>query len=115
MPGLLASLRATVDRALALDADQPRALRTKAIIAGKCDYDAEAAEKGFLRALRTMPHYTSARTTYAEILTLAGRFDEAVAQLNLARLHDPLSAAVHLARAISASAFSAAMRRHATP
>ena len=37
------------------------------------------------------------RTTYGEILTLAGRFDEAVAQLNLARLHDPLSAAVHLA------------------
>jgi tetratricopeptide (TPR) repeat protein len=97
---LLVRLRRTVDRALALDADQPIALRTKAIIAGKCDYDADAAESLFLRALRSMPHYTSARTNYAEILTLAGRFDEAVAQLNLARLHDPLSASVHLARAI---------------
>lgn len=47
-----------------------------------------------------MPHYTSARINYAELLTLEGRYHESMAQLNLARLYDPLSPSVHLARAI---------------
>ena len=97
---LIERLRSTADRALALDPDQPTALRTLAIILGKHDYDARAAEHLFERALRTLPHYTSARINYAELLTLQGKYDEALAQLNLARLYDPLSATVHLARAI---------------
>ncbi|MEP7181305.1 MAG: tetratricopeptide repeat protein [Betaproteobacteria bacterium] len=97
---IVAQLRATAERALALDRDQPTALRTLAILLGKHDYDAGAAESLFERALRTLPHYTSARLNYAEILTLQGKFVDALAQLNLARLHDPLSATVHLARGI---------------
>jgi TolB-like protein len=97
---IIERLRATADRALALDPDQPMALRTKAILLGKHDYDAGGAEILFQRALRTLPHYTSARINYAELLTLAGKYDEALTQLNLARLYDPLSATVHLARAI---------------
>lgn len=97
---LIAQMRKTADRALELDPDQPVALRTKAIVIGKCDYDAEDAEQLFLRALRVMPHYTSARLNYAELLTLCGRNDEALAQLSLARLYDPLSGTVHLARAV---------------
>jgi TolB-like protein/tetratricopeptide (TPR) repeat protein len=97
---IIERLRATSDRALALDAGQPVALRTKAILLGKHDYDARRAESLFQRALRTLPHYTSARINYAELLTLEGRYDEALAQLNLARLYDPLSATVHLACAI---------------
>jgi tetratricopeptide (TPR) repeat protein len=93
-------LRAAADRALVLDPDQPMALRTKAIMVGKWDCDAEGAEQLFVRVLRTMPHYTSARINYAEILTLLGQFDEALTQLNLAHHYDPLSATVHLARAI---------------
>ena len=97
---ILERLRATADRSLALNPDQPMALRTKAILLGKHDYDARGAENLFRRALRTLPHYTSARINYAEILTLGGKYVEALAQLNLARLYDPLSATVHLARAI---------------
>ncbi len=93
-------IRAAVDQALALDAEHAVALRTKAIIVGKFDYDAAGAEQLFVRALRTLPHYTSARLNYAEILSLQCKFDEALAELNLARVYDPLSASVHLARAI---------------
>ncbi len=97
---IVARVRACADRALVLDPQQPTALRTKAIVLGKCDFDAAGAELLFQRALRTMPHYTSARLNYAEILTLSGRFAEAMATLNLARNYDPLSATVHLAHAI---------------
>ncbi|MEP7181472.1 MAG: hypothetical protein ABI886_04725 [Betaproteobacteria bacterium] len=67
---IIAPMRAAVDRALALDPDQPMALRTKAILLCKYDYDADGAESFFQRALRTMPNYTSARLNYAEMLTL---------------------------------------------
>jgi len=97
---IIEHLRAAADRALALDPNQPMALRSQAILLGKHDYDADGAESLFVRALRTLPHYTSARINYAELLTLEGKYDEALAQLNLARLYDPLSATVHLARAI---------------
>jgi Tfp pilus assembly protein PilF len=97
---IVARVRDTAERALALDPDQPVALRTLAILLGRHDYVGRAAESLFERALRTLPHYTSARLNYAEILTLEGKYDDALAQLNLAQLYDPLSASVHLARAI---------------
>ena len=62
---IIERLRAAADRALALDPDQPMALRTKAILLGKHDYDAAGAESLFQRALRALPHYTSARINYA--------------------------------------------------
>jgi TolB-like protein len=97
---MILHLRNTANRALLLDPDQPTALRTLAIVVGKHDFDAATAEGLFQRSLRLLPHYTSARINYAELLTLEGRNDEALAQLNLARIYDPLSASVHLARAI---------------
>jgi tetratricopeptide (TPR) repeat protein len=97
---VVARLRACVDKALALDPDEPTALRTKGIVAGKCDYDAAGAERAFRRVLANVPHYTSARLNYAEILSLQGKFHEARVELNLARVYDPSSGSVHLARAI---------------
>lgn len=96
---ILTRLRESLQRALALDAEQPVALRTKAIIVGKCDFRVDEAEALFARVLRTMPHYTSARLNYAEMLTVLGRFDDALAQLHLARVYDPLSLSAHLAQA----------------
>lgn len=89
---------AAAERALALDAEQPVALRTLAIILGKFRGDFGAAEGLFRRALASTPHYTSVRLNYAELLTFAGRAEDALEQLALARLHDPLSASVSLAR-----------------
>lgn len=96
---IVAALRDSVERALALVPEHPVALRTKAIIVGKCDYDAAGAEALFRRSLRALPHYTSARLNHAELLALQGKAAEAVAELNLARLYDPLSTSVLLARA----------------
>ena len=96
----VARARVAAERALELDSEQPTALRTKAIILGKCDHDVAGAERLFLRALRTLPHYTSARLNYAELLALQERFAEAMATLNLARNYDPLSPSVHLARGL---------------
>ncbi len=93
-------VKQTADRALALDADDPVALRTKAIIIGKYDYDVARAEALFTRALRAMPHYTSARLNYSEVLLLQGRFDEALTEIDLALLYDPLSVSVRLARGL---------------
>lgn len=93
-------LRDAGARALAIDPAQPVALRTLAIVAGRGDHAFDAAEALFKRALDGSPAYTSARLNYAELLALAGRHDAARVQLNLARLHDPLSPSVHLAAAI---------------
>jgi len=101
-------LRDSVDRALALDAEQPVALRTKAMIVGKHDYDLGTAEALFARALRVLPNYTSARLNYGESLLLQGRFDDALAEVNLALVFDPLSPSVRLARAL----FLGYARRH---
>lgn len=95
----LDEIRLSAARALALDADHPVALRTRAIVLGRADGDADGAEALFRHALRAMPHYTSARLNFAELLALHGRGEEAQAQLNLALIYDPLSVTVHLARA----------------
>lgn len=86
-------------RALALDPEHVVALRTRAIFVAKADGDFDAARDLFERALRSLPSDTSTRLNYAELLTYAGRFDESLVQLNLARAHDPLSSSVHIARA----------------
>ena len=96
----LGGLEESVARALACDPEQPVALRTRGMLAGKRDWNLAEAERAFERALRVASHYTSARLNYAELLTLAGRPSDARAQLGLAQLYDPLSASVHLARAI---------------
>lgn len=95
----LGEVRGAIERALALAPAHPVALRTKAILVGKCDYDAGVAEQLFRTALRTMPHYTSARINLAELLALQGKAPEAQAELNLARIYDPMSPSVLLARA----------------
>ncbi|MBS0320005.1 MAG: hypothetical protein JSR18_05645 [Proteobacteria bacterium] len=87
------------DRALALDPEQPVALRTKAILASRRDYQPNTGEALFERVLRTSPHYTSARLNYAELLAVRGRAQDARAQLKLAEVYDPLSVTLHLARA----------------
>jgi tetratricopeptide (TPR) repeat protein/TolB-like protein len=96
---IVEEIRTSDARALALDPDHPVALRTKAIIAAKVDLEVDTADELFERVVRALPNYTSARLNYAEVLTMRGRCDEAIAQLNLARIYDPLSASVNLASA----------------
>lgn len=105
---LVARIRDATAQALALDPDEPVALRTEAILACKRDLDPARAEALYARVLRALPHYTSARLNCAEALWLQGRFDEALAETDLALTHDPLSAAARTARATCLNL----MRRH---
>jgi TolB-like protein len=105
---LIGPLRQANAKALALDPDDPVALRTEAILIGKCDFDLPRAEALYARVLRVLPNYTSARLNGAEALWLQGRFDEALAEVDLALVYDPLSAAARSARA----ACLCLMRRH---
>ncbi|MBI3150430.1 MAG: hypothetical protein HYZ17_18140 [Betaproteobacteria bacterium] len=95
---LLQELRAANTKALALDPEQPIALRTQGIVRGRADHDGVSAERAFRRVLRASPHYTSARLNLAELLTLMGRDADSLAELNLARHYDPLSPSVLLAK-----------------
>jgi TolB-like protein len=108
MEPFVARIRAANARALALDPDEPIALRTEAILACKRDRDPARAEALYARVLRVLPHYTSARLNCAEALWLQGRFDEGLAETDLALIHDPLSAAARTARAVCLNL----MRRH---
>jgi len=97
---LLIELREANARALALDCEQPVALRNQGILLGRANHDGVGAERAFQRVLRVSPHYTSARLNLAELLTLLGRADDSLAELNLARYYDPLSPSVLLAQVI---------------
>lgn len=110
-----AAMRPQVDRireanrrALELDPDEAVALRTEAILVARHDRDPARAEALYARVLRALPHYTSARLNLAETLWLQGRFDEALAETDVALHYDPLSAAARMARAMCLGY----MRRH---
>lgn len=97
---LAGGARMAAERALALDPGEPVALRTLAILVGRRDWDIAAAATLFERALRSMPHYTSARLNLAELHLLDGDGARALAEANLALVYDPLSTSVRLCRAL---------------
>ncbi len=88
----LTAARASARRALDLDATLAEAQAVLATIAGVQDFAWSAAEKHFLAALRNEPVAPSVRLYYASwYLSPLGRRIEALTQLRLALLDDPLS------------------------
>jgi eukaryotic-like serine/threonine-protein kinase len=55
------------------------------------DYDFAGAEREYKRALELNPNYATAHQWYGELLTCAGRFDEAAAEYRRGLAIDPLS------------------------
>jgi len=55
------------------------------------DWDWEAAEREFKRAIELNPNYPTAHQWYAEYLAMMGRFDEAIIEIERAQDLDPLS------------------------
>ncbi|MDQ6802356.1 MAG: winged helix-turn-helix domain-containing protein [Acidobacteriota bacterium] len=78
-------------KALEIDADSAEARVALAYATYLYDWNAGQAETQFRRALRLNPSYASGHQWYAVFLASRGRFDEAIAQINLARQIDPLS------------------------
>jgi tetratricopeptide (TPR) repeat protein len=90
-PELISKARAAAVHALQLDDTLPEAHTALALIVQNHDWDWQAAEKEFRRAIELNPNYATAHHWYAEHLMWRGRFDEALQESERARELDPLS------------------------
>lgn len=91
---LMPKARAAALRALQIDATLAEAHTSLALIAENYDWDWQTAGKEFQRAIELDPGYPTAHQWYAEDLAWQGRFDEAFAEMELARRLDPLSLSI---------------------
>ena len=87
--------KAAAFQALALDSSLVEAHVSLAHVLLIADFAWAAAEPALRRAIALDPSYTFARAPLAICLASQGRFDEAIAQLNVARALDPLSPSVN--------------------
>jgi Tfp pilus assembly protein PilF len=83
--------RAAALKALQIDDGLAEAHASLALILENTDYDWETAEREFRRAIQLNPDYATAHQWYAEHLAWRGRFEQAFAESEEARLLDPLS------------------------
>lgn len=86
-----ARARAAAEKALQLDESLGEAHTTLARIEMAFDWNWSAAEERFARAVELSPEYLTARLWRANFFCAAGRFDEAIAEIEHARAIDPLS------------------------
>jgi TolB-like protein/DNA-binding winged helix-turn-helix (wHTH) protein len=88
---LMPKARSAALRALELDDRLAEAHTSLALIRERYDWDWEAAEREFRRAIQLNPSYATAHQWYAELLSFRGRFREALEESDRARRLDPLS------------------------
>jgi tetratricopeptide (TPR) repeat protein len=86
--------RAAARAALEVNPNQAEAVTALADVAKGYDRDWKQAEGHFLRAIEMNPEYAVAHQWYANLLSIVGRHDEAIAQAEEARRCDPLSVGV---------------------
>jgi len=93
MPGNTAfpQAKAAALRAVQLDDDLAEAHTALAVIKHYYDLDWPGAEEDYKRAIALNPNYPLAHDWYAILLTLRGRFEEAIAQVRWSERLDPLS------------------------
>lgn len=100
--GLLASEdsyrngKAAALKALELDESLAEAHASLGLISMLYDWDLDAAEKYFKRALELNHNYATAHQWYAVHLAVSERFDEAFAQIRQAQELDPLSPIINV-------------------
>ena len=88
---IAASARALAEHAIALDPGQPHALVVMAAIATLVDFDFVRADALYRQAIRLGPSVGGVHQSYAGGLLYMGRFDEALAEVRLARTLDPFN------------------------
>jgi len=84
-------IREAVSRALAADSTIAEAHFARATLQAWTDWEWDAAEASFLRAIELNPSYAEARIYYAHLLMHLDRQDEALEQARLAVEMDPVS------------------------
>jgi serine/threonine-protein kinase len=87
----MARARNAVHQALTLDEQDAAAHALLGVIRTEYDWDWHGAEQTFRRAIELNPNLANAHKLYAEYLSYVGRFEEALAEAQLARRLDPLS------------------------
>jgi eukaryotic-like serine/threonine-protein kinase len=88
---VLPKARAAVVKALELDETLAEAHAANAYIQAYFEWDWQAAEKEYRRALALQPNYADAHFSYSRFLASRGRLDEAIAQIKEAITLDPLT------------------------
>lgn len=86
--------KAAATKALELNPTLAEAYTSLAFATFAYDRDWPGAEAAFQRALQLNPGYETAHHWYGDYLVAMGRFDEGLAQFELARAIDPLASAV---------------------
>jgi len=91
--------RAAAIKAQELDEGLAEAHASLGLIALIYDWDWKTAEREYRRAIQLDANYATAHHWYAQFLAYRGRFDEAFAEIELARQLDPLSLIIATDRA----------------
>ncbi len=84
-----------IEKALALDDSLPEAHMGYAVHMTWQQFNWDAADVAFRRAIELNPSYAEARMFYSQYLTLMGRTEEGTEQMRLALELDPLNPFVH--------------------
>ena len=84
----------TAERAVALDSMSAEAHTSLGVFKAWFDYDWEGSERELRRAIALNPNYAFAHDQFGLMLTLVGRFDEAIAESQRAMALDPLSPSI---------------------
>ena len=87
--------RAAALKALEID-DKLAEARTSAGLLYCYEWDFAGAEKEFLRAIELNPGYAVAHQWYSDLLSMLGRYEEAIREIKTARNLDPLSPRINL-------------------
>lgn len=83
--------KAAALRTLEIDPDNASAEATLGYVTLYYDWDLAQAETHFRQSIALRPDYSKARQWYGNLLTAAGRFDEAEREMRYAQQLDPLS------------------------
>ncbi len=83
--------REMAEKAVKIDETLPEAHDALATVKTWFDWDWEGGERHYRRALELNPGFALARQRYAINLIVRGRFDEAITQMKMAFISDPLS------------------------
>jgi adenylate cyclase len=82
-------------KALELDSTLGAAHSSLASVYKNFHWDWRGAEHEFQQAITLSPNYPKAHQSYADLLTLEGRLDEAIVQIDLAHQLDPFSTTIN--------------------
>ena len=86
--------KAAADRAVELDSLSAEAHTSLGVYKGWFDYDWVGSERELRRAIALNPNYAYAHDQLNQVLAIIGRFDEAIAEGQLAMALDPLSLSI---------------------